>query len=250
MDRPGPLGGGGERAMNLRGQRLAVWTGPLFCLLFAIGMVALARFVPPPRADAPVADVVRLYAEHTVRLRSGLVLMMIGAGFIAPWGAAITGQLRRAEGEHSPMAWTNLACSAANVLVVTLPVMVMIVAAFRPERNPEITQTLQDLAWILFVMVFPPTMVQQLAIAVAVFSDPAERAYPRWVGYVNAWCAVLLLPAVLLPFFKSGPFAWQGILEFWLAGVVFFGWVVVMSIATIGAIRRQELLTERDPQPV
>jgi hypothetical protein len=225
--------------MNLRSQRLAAWTGPLFCLLFAIGMVGLARFIPPPRADASLADVVRLYAEHTDRLRAGLVLMMIGAGFQASWGAAITTQLKRIEGAHSPMSWTNLACTAANVLVVTLPVMIMIAAAFRPERSPEITQALQDLAWILFVMVFPPVMVQNLAIATAVLGDATQRVYPRWVGYFNAWCAVLLLPAVLLPFFRSGPFAWQGILEFWLAGTVFFGWVVVMTVATLGAVNRQ-----------
>src|SRR5262249_29576238 len=161
----------------------AAWTGPLFCLLFAIGMVGLAQFLPPPRADASAADVYRLYADHTDRLRAGLTLMMVGAGFVASWGSAITTQLKRIEGQHSPMAWTNLACTAANPMVVTPPVMIMIAASFRPERTPDIPQALHDLAWIMFIMVFPPVMVQQLAAAVAVFAHPGQRVFPRWVGY-------------------------------------------------------------------
>ena len=50
---------------------------------------------------------------------------------------------------------------------------------------------------------------------------------------------VLLLPAVLLPFFKTGPFAWHGIFQFWLAALVFFGWMAVMSVMLIKAVRAQ-----------
>jgi hypothetical protein len=235
--------------MNLRAQRLAAWTGPLFCLLFAIGMVGFAQYIPPPRADATAADVAALYSDNAVRLRIGFGLMMLGAGFIASWGSAITVQLKRIEGEHAPMTWTNAACTAANVMVVTVPVMIMIAASFRPERSPEITQALHDLAWIMFVMVFPPVMVQNLATAVAVFSHPGQNVYPRWVGFFNAWCAILLFPALALPFFKTGPLAWHGIFEFWLAAIVFFGWVVVMTVATLGAINRQAA-SAPEPAPV
>jgi drug/metabolite transporter (DMT)-like permease len=203
-------------------------------------MVALAQFIPPPTAHDTPAQVVALYSRHTDRLRAGLVLMMIGAAFFAPWSASISVQLKRIEGRHTPLTYTQLACGAVGVLVILIPVMVMIVASFRPDRHPELTQTLNDLAWIPFIMVFSPVMVQCLAIGIAVFTDAGEdKVMPRWAGYFNVWCAVLLLPAVLIPFFKTGPFAWQGLFEFWLAAVVFFGWVVVMSIVTIGAIKRQ-----------
>jgi hypothetical protein len=81
--------------------------------------------------------------------------------------------------------------------------------------------------------------VQQLAIGIAAFSDHDGHVFPRWVGYFNVWCAALLLPAVLIPFFKTGPFAWHGIFEFWLAAAIFFGWVVVMTAVTLAAIGRQ-----------
>jgi hypothetical protein len=76
-------------------------------------------------------------------------------------------------------------------------------------------------------------------VAAAVFLDAAAEVFPRWVGHVSAWCAVLLLPAVLIPFFKEGPFAWHGIFQFWLAAAIFFGWFAVMSFALINAIRSE-----------
>ena len=66
-------------------------------------------------------------------------------------------------------------------------------------------------------------MIQCLSIAAAILNKADQDVFPRWLGYFNVWVAVLLLPAVLLPFFKHGPFAWHGIFEFWLAALVFFG---------------------------
>jgi hypothetical protein len=218
---------------------MCTWCGVVFLVLFALGLVALAQFIPPPRASDSAQKVAHLYSDHTNRLRAGLVLMMIAAGFTAPWTGVVSVQLKRIEGRLSPMTYTQLACGAAGILVVLLPVMVMIVASFRPERDPQITQTLNDLAWIPFIMVFPPVMIQALSIAAAILNKPDQNVFPRWVAYFNVWVAVLLLPAVLIPFFKRGPFAWHGLLEFWLAAVVFFGWFAVMTVALLGTIKQQ-----------
>jgi hypothetical protein len=218
---------------------MCTWCGVVFLVMFAVGLVALAQFIPPPRASDSAQKIAHLYSDHTNRLRAGLVLMMIAAGFTAPWTGVVSVQLKRIEGRLSPLTYTQLACGAAGILVVLLPVMVMIVASFRPERDPALTQTLNDLAWIPFIMVFPPVMIQALSIAAAILNKPDQDVFPRWVAYFNVWIAVLLLPAVLIPFFKRGPFAWHGLLEFWLAAAVFFGWFAVMTVALLGTIKRQ-----------
>lgn len=225
--------------MNRRSQLLGVWCGPLFLVLFGVGMVALAQFIPPPKANDSAREVVELYSDHNDRLQAGLVLMMIGAAFIAPWCAVISVQLKRIEGRHTPMTTTQTMCGAVLVLVIVLPVMVMLAASFRPGRDPGTTQALNDVAWLLFVMNFAPLMVQMLSIGVAALNAPDETVFPRWVGYFNVWCAVMLLPGSLIVFFKDGAFAWHGALEFWLAAVVFFGWMVVMTVALLQAVNRQ-----------
>ena len=225
--------------VNRRSQLWCAWSGVVFLVMFAIGMVALAQFIPPPRADASLSKTVALYSQHTNRLRAGLVLMMSAAGFQAPWFGVMSVQLKRIEGRFSPLTYTFLACGGAMILVVLSPVMVMIVASFRPGRDPQITQALNDLGWIPFIMVYPPVLIQQLSIAGAIFNNERQTVFPRWVAYLNFWLAVLLVPAVAIPFFKHGPFAWHGIFEFWLAAVDFFGWFAVMTVLVITSIREQ-----------
>lgn len=226
--------------MNRRIQLVCAWCGPAFLVIFAIGMVPLAGFVPPPAANDSPADVVRLYTEHRTRLQAGLTLMLFSTAFVAPWMAVIGTQLNRIRiGGIKALVYAQLAAGSAFLFVVIQPVMVMIVASFRPERSPEITQALNDLAWIPFIMVFTTLMAQMLIVAAAVLLDPEEAVFPRWVGYVSAWCAVILLPAVLLPFFKEGPFAWHGIFQFWLAATLFFGWFTVMTVALMRAIKTE-----------
>jgi len=225
--------------MNRRAQLACAWCGPLFLLFFGVGMVPLAGFVPPPAANDTARQIVRLYTSHHDRRQAGLVLMMCATGFIGPWVAVISTQLRRIGERVRALVYSQLATGASLIIVVLAPVMVMIVASFRPERDPQITQALNDLAWIPFIMVFPPLAAQMASIAVAIFADDEEQVFPRWVAYFNLWCVVLLLPAVLLPFFKTGPFAWHGIFQFWLAALVFFGWMAVMSVMLIKAVRAQ-----------
>lgn len=86
--------------------------------------------------------------------------------------------------------------------------MIFMVAAFRPDRSPELTIILNDFAWIPFIVNFPPALLQCLAISGAVLTDRGETpVLPRWVGYYNLWTATDFIPAGLLIFFKHGPFA-------------------------------------------
>lgn len=48
-------------------------------------------------------------------------------------------------------------------------------------------------------------------------------------------------------FFKTGPFAWNGLVSFWLLMIVGFGWFLVVTIVVARAVRQQE--DGPDPQP-
>jgi hypothetical protein len=45
------------------------------------------------------------------------------------------------------------------------------------------------------------------------------------------------VPACLLTFFKTGPFAWNGLLAFWVPATVFGLWFWVVGFAVIKAIK-------------
>ena len=113
-----------------------------------------------------------------------------------------------------------------------------IVALFRPSvsygrsplsarmRSRRRRRTINDFGWFLYLYTWPPFSVWALAIALAILWDTSERpAFPRWAGYMNLWLALLLVPAGLMLFFKSRPFAYDGIITFWVPTVAFFFWI-------------------------
>ena len=84
--------------------------------------------------------------------------------------------------------------------------------------------------------------MQNIAIGAAIVGDKsANPIFPRWVGFFNFWVAILFIPGALIPFFKSGPFAWNGLFSFWIPATVFGVWFIVMLTMLLKAIDRQAI---------
>jgi hypothetical protein len=80
----------------------------------------------------------------------------------------------------------------------------------------------------------PPALLQLAAIGFAILGDTSPKpVFPRWIAYLNFWVAILFQPGALVPLFKHGPFAWDGLLAFWMPLGVLGIWVVVMFVALL-----------------
>ena len=166
--------------------------------------------------------------------------MMCAAALFAPFFAMISVMIKRIEGPVAPYALTQIITATLAVTCFFLSPMLFTVAAFRPERMPELTQLMNDFAWIMFVTPAAPAFVQTLAIGFAILSDrSAVPILPRWSGYYSVWVAVLFLPGALAMMFKTGPFAWNGLLAFWVPAVLVGQWSCVMAMLMVMAVRRQ-----------
>jgi hypothetical protein len=97
----------------------------------------------------------------------------------------------------------------------------------------------------LFVAITSTPVLQTLAIGTAIFLDTADGrsdpVFPRWAGYLNYWAALLFLPGSVTVFFHTGPFAWNGILTWYLPLSVMAAWIVVMSILLLRAIAAEDI---------
>jgi len=207
-----------------------------FVVVLFAGII-IADMMPPISPDATAIETAHWYQQHANGIRLGMVLMMFGALMTAPWGALLASHIKKIEGDFSPLTYTYIAATAAGAVAIFMPVMLFSAAAFRPERSPEITQTLNDLAWIPFIMNGPPAITQAIVFGVAVLMDKREKpAFPRWSAYYSFWVPFGFLPACILLYFKTGPFAWNGILSFWLAATVFGTWFIVMSVLMLKAL--------------
>lgn len=169
------------------------------------------------------------------------MLASVGVSLIGPLVALITIQMLRMERDRPPtLAILQAVSGSVTWVMLMVPMIILNVAAFRPDRSPELTQLLTDLAWLLFLTPVAPFLIQNFAIGAAVLGDhSAAPVFPRWVGYANFWTGLLFVPALLAFFFKSGPFAWHGIFVFYLGTVVYGTWVLVMSTVLLRAVREQ-----------
>src|SRR5207237_981384 len=90
---------------------------------------------------------------------------------------------------------------------------------------------LNDLAWTALVLPTAPGIVQLVSIGMAVLGDASERPlFPRWLAYLCFWVAMTFVPGNFLLMFKTGPFAWNGLLSFWVAAAGYGIWLLTMVV--------------------
>jgi len=226
--------------MNTRNELLCAWSGVVFLILFTLGFWPLAHFIPPPLPSASAAEIAAMYQQHGVKIRLGLILMVVSWSLIIPFAAAISIQINRMHGGPSVLSYTQLASASSNAVLTIIPELLWATASFRPEENAELVRVLNDMGWITFLWPVGTFVVQVVATGLATLSDKNEQPiFPRWFGFFCLWCALLFLPGVMLIFFKTGPFAWNGLLVFWLGVVAFFGWYTVTFTVLRASIIRQ-----------
>lgn len=217
-------------------QRICAYSGIICVLLFFGGFVA-AGFLPPLSPSMSAAQVAAHYQAHTAGIRLGAGLIFLSSGFYVWFTAVISGQMQRIPGVYPTVIYAQLAGGAFACLTFLVPALLFVVTAFRPDRSPDATLMLNDMSWIFLVMPWIPFMAQVFAFAFAILSDRRPQPlFPRWLAYFNIWAEVMFTPAIILPFFKSGPFAWNGLFVFWIPAAVFTAQFVVNAIWLLKAI--------------
>jgi len=226
--------------MSYSVQRAMAWSGLGLIVLTFAGFI-LARLLPvPPGANLTADQIADFYSAHPTTTRLGFLLASVGLCLLGPMVALITTQMLRIDGAPAGLAQLQQIGGICVIIVTVIPTTMMNVAAFRPDRNLIAIQTLNDLAWLLFVTPIGLFFLQEVPIGVAILMDrSAQPVFPRWVGYANLWVPFTFLPALLPFFFKTGPFAWQGLLVFYLGLATFGAWVVIMVWALLRAVREQ-----------
>lgn len=227
---------------NTRGQRICLWSGPLFVVIFFIGFWPVAGFMPPTAPMMSAADIAAFYQANTQMIRLGHVIIIGASGLMMPFVALIAAQMSRIPGVSPAFMYTQLGAGAAGILLFIIPSLIWSFAAYFPARDPELTALLHGLGWMFFILPFTLAFVQNLAFGIAILLDTSSRPiFPRWSGYFNIWIAIFFMPGVLATFFKAGPFAWNGLFPFWLPASVFGLWFFVVCFLLHSAITRQEL---------
>lgn len=221
-------------------QNLCAWGGIFCAVTFGIGLF-MAGFVPPPSPNLSAEAVAAIYRGNANMIRGGMVLGLLGMAGYAAFVGVIAAQMWRMDTASRLPALLQLGAGSIGVLTVMFPIMIFAATAFRPERAPELTQMMNDLGWLIIIPAFPTFIAQFGAIAAGSLLDRNERpVFPRWAAYFNIWVTMLFLPGGFAYFFRTGPFAWDGLFDFWLAAGAFFAWLMVMTPLVLRAIRESQ----------
>jgi hypothetical protein len=227
--------------MDSRVARLCAWSGVAMMVFWMVGFWMFAGFVPPPSPTATAQEITRLYLTHPNSIRFGLLLTAVGSALLAPYCALISIQLTRIEGERPLLAYTQLILGATLILEFIFPVMALQAALFRADRPEAAIQTVSDVVWITFVGTVSTAVLQLIVIGIGMLRDQrTEPIFPRWAGYLSIWIGLIFASGGACVFFKTGPFAWNGVFAFWVPLTVFGIWIGAMTYLLLRAVTREE----------
>lgn len=231
-------------SVNHRLQLICVWSAPVFVVVYGTFMLNVAGFIPPISPLLTPEQLGELFAHDRFRIRLGQIGMMVTSTLLFPYFAVISAQIRRIElarpGNSPVLAPMQFGAGTLLVVYFQLCSMVWLIASYREDLDIGTLRLLNDGAWLMFVMVFAGYVLQLLCVAIAGFADKsADPVWPRWAAYLNLWVAIGPPFGGIAVFFKTGPFAWNGVLGFYLPVGVFLIWLVAMTTLMHKGIKRQ-----------
>ncbi|MBE1552108.1 hypothetical protein GGC64_006195 [Mycobacterium sp. OAS707] len=241
--------------MHVKVEKASIWLGLGMTAAFMVMFWFIAGVIPPLNPNDTAEQTAQIYTDRQLRMQIGFALMIFFAYLYAPFFAVLSRQVRRIEGYWGAMSVTQILLSVTFPFGFSLCSVFAALAAYRPERNPDVTQALNDVFWFIFVGLVGPLITQVVIVALATFIDKREvPSFPRWFGYFNIWYAVLGVPGCAIYVFKTGPLAWNGIFAFWIPLTVFVIWIIVTAVVLlkatdIEAVEREKAAAERTWEP-
>lgn len=219
-----------------------IWSWPVGAVAFGIGFIGFAGMLPPPSPAWSAQEVTAFFNANLTGFRIGMLIAIFASSLLLPFYAVISEEMKKIEGDFPLLS--RIQWGGAVVLTTFFQIigLVWITASYRSEGNAEIIRTLNDYCWFVWSTLIPTYSLQYLCMAIAGFMDPRRSPlWPRWACYLNLWVAVTGGGGALAVFFKGGPFAWNGVIGFWIPVIVFALGMCVTAWLLYQRFRQEEI---------
>lgn len=221
--------------------KLGAWSGLLYLLLFGTGWLVIARFMPPVDPTATATAVADLYASRHVLFVLAAVMMMVSTVILLPLSGVLILLVHRIE-RGIGMTTLMIAFTVITFMVLNFYTgLSFAAAAFRPARDAGLVQLANDMGFLQFIGGTPMFLGTWILLAYAILvlqRRTGAEVFPRWVGYGNLLVAILYLPEVLIYFFHDGPFAWNGLVGFWIPAFLLIGYLLITPFVLVPAVKK------------
>ncbi|CUU57911.1 hypothetical protein Ga0074812_115113 [Parafrankia irregularis] len=229
----------------VNGERIILWTLPAAAVLWVAAFFLFPGFLPPMSPRSSADEVAAFYRENTARVRYSMIVFNWFCVALIPILMLIVERMRGMTQRTPVLRYCMIGCAGAAPIAFLTASVFWLLAAFRPERAPELTQLYNDLAWITLTCGVPFLVAQSLFLAVAIYLDRQETpVFRTWIAHFNVAVAVALVPAGFAGLAHNGVFAWDGFLAFWVRNSAIALWIIVMSIVLARAVPRDGAAAE------
>ncbi len=203
---------------------ITFWTFAVFYAVLSIGVVFFGRATPPPRPDVTDLQVQEWFDKHQLGIQIGFCALLVLAG-----GAAVSngiiGYFMKRMSSGPMLAYAYIAGMGVGAVPgFQLLLVCWLTATFRPGRDPAIQHTLYDLGMLSYNGSLGCFTAAYTVLAIAILYD-RNRVFPKWFAYISVWQVVTEVLATQMWVFHSGAFAWNGMITFYVAIIVFALWV-------------------------
>jgi hypothetical protein len=164
-------------------QLVSLWMAAVFGVILLAAFAAFPGFFPPMSPDMTAGQVAAFYARHQAMIRLSMVTVNFCGIMLMPFFMVIVYQMKRMATPTQVLAYAYLSAAVSGATLIALADLFWLVAAFRPERDPQVTLLLNDLAWITFTVPVGMIIAQMACLALAIRLDDQPRpVFPRWVA--------------------------------------------------------------------
>ncbi|HEY1077702.1 MAG TPA: hypothetical protein VGE51_13510 [Fontimonas sp.] len=234
-----------NKTRSTDGELILFWALPFLALSWLLIFIFFPGFHAPMAPTMSAEAVAAFYRDpdNLPRIRYSMIAFNWFAIGIVVFLALIVMQIQRMAHRTPILAYCYLGCATGGPVLFFIADLFWLLAAFRPERDPQLTLLFNDIAWITFTGQVGFIVAQCLFLALAIFLDRHPRpVFPRWVAHFNLAVAVAVAPAAFVATTLEGPLAWDGLLSFWVRNGAIGLWLVVMTVVmgrTLHAQRAQ-----------
>jgi hypothetical protein len=221
------------------GERVIFWCLPAVAVTWVVAFFLFPGFVPPMSPESSATEVARFYSENLSRVRYSMILFNWFGVALIPMLMLICERMRLMAHRTPILRYCMIGIAGAAPIDLLTSTIFWLIAAFRPDRSPELILLCNDLAWITYICGVPFLIGMCLFLAIGIFyDDQPQPVFARWVAWFNVVVAIALAPAAFAAFTLTGPFAWDGFVSFWVRNFAITSWIVVMAVMLRQAMTR------------
>lgn len=235
-----------------RSQKAILWWGIGLAVVYGFALIFLMHMVPPPSASWSADRIASWYAEHHTAILAGATVSGWTGMFMMPILAVVAVQMARVErGAYPIWSWLGLVSGALMSIFLALPPIMWGAAAFTSNRgSADATEVMHDLGMLTLTTTDQAYIFLWIAVSVMCFRPAtalvANNPFPRWWGYLSLWITVMFEAGAFAYLFRTGPFAWNGLLVFWSPLTLFGVWITVQCVLLFRALTGQMAAKQAD----